>query len=29
LASGDYSVDTTLVKQEGAWVIEKFQPVAQ
>ena len=26
LASGDYIVDTMLVKQEGFWVIEKFQP---
>jgi len=29
LASGDYIVDTTLVKQEGVWVIDKFQPVTQ
>jgi len=26
LASGDYIVDTTLVKQEGFWMIDEFQP---
>lgn len=29
LASGNHVVDTTLVKQDGTWVIEKFQPVAE
>jgi uncharacterized protein YgiM (DUF1202 family) len=29
LASGDYIVDTMLVKQEGFWVIDEFQPAPQ